>query len=137
MQVGVDYYKQFNFIRYWSTKQTTRPLSDMESVMCSAATMAVLYSENTNPNLQGKSARKTSCIACLTESGVPARLIAKYRPPVVVFCISTNEATVRQVRVSHKSNQSYAWTATMEWSCMEAGNDRTAPGARLTYPSTM
>jgi pyruvate kinase len=101
-QVGVDYYKQLNFIRYWSTKQTTCPLSDMESVMCSAATMSVLYNEETSPNAQSERLRDTACIACLTASGVPASLIAKYRPPAVVFCISTSEETVRQVRTSHK-----------------------------------
>lgn len=97
MQVGVDYYKQFNFIRYWSTKHSTQPLSHMESVLCSAATMAVLYNEDTTPFMRKKRLRNAACIVCLTETGNPARLITKYRPPSMVFVASTNVQTVRQV----------------------------------------
>lgn len=101
MQVGVDYYKQFNFIRYWSTRRMTAPLSDLESLMCSAATMAVLYNEDTSPFARKKRLRNAACIVCLSDSGAPARLIAKYRPPAMVFTASTNVQTVRQVLAAH------------------------------------
>lgn len=101
MQVGVDYYKQFNFIRYWSTKHSTQPLSHMESVMCSAATMAILYNEDTTPFMRKKRLRNAACIVCLSDTGHPARLITKYRPPSMVFVASTNLQTVRQVCVPH------------------------------------
>ena len=93
----MDYYKQFNFIRYWATHSMTAPLSDMESLMCSAATMAVLYNEDTSPFSRKRRLRNAACIVCLSESGAPARLIAKYRPPAMVFTASTNDQTVRQV----------------------------------------
>lgn len=95
--MGVDYYKQINFIRYWSTKHSTQPLSAMESLMCSAASMAVVYNEDTTPGSRKFRLRNAACIICLTESGYPAQLIAKYRPPAVIFCVSDNEQTVRQV----------------------------------------
>lgn len=101
MQVGVDHYKQFNFIRYWSTRRMTASLSDLESLMCSAASMAVLYNEDTTPFSRKKRLRNAACIVCLTDSGAPARLIAKYRPPAMVFTASTNEQTVRQVLTAH------------------------------------
>jgi hypothetical protein len=97
LKVGVDYYKQINFIRYWSTKHSTHPLSAMESLMCSAASMAVVYNEDTTPSSRKYRLRNAACIICLTESGYPAQLIAKYRPPAVIFCVSDNEQTVRQV----------------------------------------
>lgn len=65
--------------------------------MCSAATMAVLYNEDTTPFKRQKRLRNAALIVCLTESGQPARLITKYRPPSMVFVASTNEQTVRQV----------------------------------------
>eukprot|EP00892_Ulva_mutabilis_P005713 jgi/Ulvmu1/3513/UM162_0020.1 len=95
-EVGVDYYKQFNFIRYWATRRMTAPLSDAESLMCSAATMAVLYNEDTSPHARRRRLRNGACIVCLSESGAPARLIAKYRPPAMVFTASSNDQTVRQ-----------------------------------------
>lgn len=98
LQVGVDYYKQFNFIRYWATRRMTAPLGDLEALMCSAAAMAVLYNEDTSPHARRKRLRNAACIVCLSESGAPARLIAKYRPPAMVFTASTNAQTVRQVR---------------------------------------
>jgi pyruvate kinase len=99
MQVGVDYYKQFNFIRYWSTKHSSQPLSHMESMMCSAASMAVLYNEDTTPSMRHKRLKNAACIVCLTETGHPARLITKYRPPSMVFVASTNVQTLRQARL--------------------------------------
>lgn len=96
MQVGVDQSRQFNFIRYWSTEQATRPLADMESIACSAASMAILYNEDTSGKARAARLRNAACIVCLTHSGAPAALIAKYRPPAVVFCVSANEHTVRQ-----------------------------------------
>jgi pyruvate kinase len=98
MQVGVDCYKQFNFIRFWTTKHATQPLGHIESLMCSAASMAVVYNEDTSPAARSKRLSNAACIVCVTETGVPAQLIAKYRPPAIVFCVSTNEQTVRQVR---------------------------------------
>jgi pyruvate kinase len=97
VQGGVDYYKQFNFIRYWSTNHITKPLSHMESMMCSAASMAVLYNEDTTPFVRKKRLKNAACVVCLTESGDAARLVTKYRPPAMVFAASTNAQTVRQV----------------------------------------
>lgn len=94
----MDQSRQFNFIRYWSTEQATQPLSDMESIACSAASMAILYNEDTSGKARTERLRNAACIVCLTDSGTPAALVAKYRPPAAVFCVSTNEHTVRQVR---------------------------------------
>ena len=98
MQVGVDYYKQLNFIRYWSTRHARAPLSHMESLMCSTASMAVMYNEDTTPHARARRLSNAACVLVVTETGVPARLVAKYRAPTIVFCASTNEQTVRQVR---------------------------------------
>ena len=59
--------------------------------------MAVLYNEDTTPFKRSKRLRNAALIVCLTETGDPARLITKYRPPSMVFVASTNVQTVRQV----------------------------------------
>ena len=98
LQIGVDYYKQANFIRFWSSKHATEPLSQMEALMGSAATMAIVYNEDTTPQSRAKRLSNAACIVCVTESGIPARLISKYRPPAVIFCVSSNARAVRQAR---------------------------------------
>jgi pyruvate kinase len=81
----------------------TTYLSKMESTMCSAAHMAVLYNEDTTPYLRQRRLRNAACIVCVTDNGLPAHLISKYRPPAMIFVASTNETTVRQVCAPHLS----------------------------------
>eukprot|EP01065_Artemidia_motanka_P043209 TRINITY_DN5954_c0_g3_i1.p1 TRINITY_DN5954_c0_g3~~TRINITY_DN5954_c0_g3_i1.p1 ORF type:complete len:529 (+),score=204.70 TRINITY_DN5954_c0_g3_i1:74-1588(+) len=42
----------------------------------------------------------TRCIIVLTNSGRTARLIAKYRPPCPIFCVTKNPSTARQLAIT-------------------------------------
>ena len=59
--------------------------------------MAVVYNEDTSTESRSDRLRNAACIVCVTDSGVPAQLIAKYRPPALICVVSTNDQTVRQV----------------------------------------
>ncbi len=93
-EVGVDYYSQYSFIRYWTTRGGTRAIPSAELVLASAASMAVGYHEDTTPEiLRPKMAKGhlETLIVCLTKDGSAANLVAKYRPPCPVVVLSTEE----------------------------------------------
>jgi len=50
----------------------------------------------------------TRCIIVLTNSGRTARLIAKYRPPCPVFCVTKNASTARQLSIT-RGCFSFVW----------------------------
>lgn len=99
-EVGVDYYSQFNFIRYWSTLGSTQAVCAMESAMSTAAGMAVLFQQQSTEETHMLRLQDTACIVCVTETGAPAKLISKYRPPGAVFVASTNDTVLRQANAS-------------------------------------
>jgi pyruvate kinase len=97
-ETGIDFASQLSFIRYWVTRGGTHELSLPESVLVSAASMAVGYHEDTTPEMLRRKAAKphlTSLIVCMSEAGAAARLISKYRPPCPVVVLSTSEQLLR------------------------------------------
>lgn len=48
------------------------------------------------------------CIIVLTNSGRTARLIAKYRPPCPIFCVTKSDQTARQLSITRHCF-SYVW----------------------------
>ena len=97
VQVGVDYYKQACFIRYWATQHLQSKLPCLESLACSATMMAVMSNQDSSPDARSQPLRNAACVVVLTESGAPVYLCAKYRPPALILCVSTDRQTVRQV----------------------------------------
>mmetsp|Transcript_55601 Transcript_55601/g.97432 ORF Transcript_55601/g.97432 Transcript_55601/m.97432 type:complete len:502 (-) Transcript_55601:187-1692(-) len=79
----VDYDTQFDFIRQKSLARGV-PLSPTESLASSAV----------------KTARELACplIVVLTENGLSARLVAKYRTPVPVLVVTAEAAVARQTQ---------------------------------------
>ena len=79
----VDYDTQFDFIRQKSLDRGV-PLSPTESLASSAV----------------KTARELACplIVVLTETGLSARLVAKYRTPVPVLVVTAEAAVARQTQ---------------------------------------
>ncbi|EFJ51783.1 hypothetical protein VOLCADRAFT_120419 [Volvox carteri f. nagariensis] len=110
-EVGVDYYSQYSFIRYWATKGNELAMEPAECMLSSAASMAVGFTEDTTPEPSAISltilafrrvARSTAVtlVVVLTENGRAANLISKYRPPCLVVVASTNAQVLRQASVS-------------------------------------
>ncbi|PNW83558.1 hypothetical protein CHLRE_05g234700v5 [Chlamydomonas reinhardtii] len=101
-EVGVDYYSQYSFIRYWATKGNEIAMTPDECMMSSVASMAVGFTEDTTPEAFRRVARNNTLtiIVVLTADGRAANLVSKYRPPCLVVVASTNEQVLRQAAVS-------------------------------------
>ncbi|GLC61308.1 hypothetical protein PLESTB_001741900 [Pleodorina starrii] len=101
-EVGVDYYSQYSFIRYWATKGNERAMEPDECMLSSAASMAVGFSEDTTPEAFKRASRVSAVtlIVVITESGRAANLVSKYRPPCLVIVASANAQVLRQASVS-------------------------------------
>ena len=71
-ETGVDYYSQFNFIRYWATKGNVVAMQTAEAILSSAVSMAIGFHEDTTPEvLKSKTGRRDALnfIACVTKTG--------------------------------------------------------------------
>ncbi|GLI64206.1 hypothetical protein VaNZ11_007398 [Volvox africanus] len=101
-EVGVDYYSQYSFIRYWATKGNELAMEPDECMLSSAAFMAVGFTEDTTPEAFKRVAKSltVTLIVVLTENGRAANLISKYRPPCLVVVASNNAQVLRQASVS-------------------------------------
>eukprot|EP00798_Chlamydomonas_sp_ICE-L_P024511 gene24511-10113_t len=86
------------FIRYWATKGSAEPMAQAESILSSAASMAVGFNEDTTPEVLRKKSKKDidSVICCVTKTGSAAALIGKYRPPCPILVVSDEEQVLRQ-----------------------------------------
>jgi pyruvate kinase len=92
-ELGIDYYEQMNFVRYWSLKQGL--LDKLQSMYFAVAKTAEEYGEDKNGDGLIDS-DEGALIVAFTETGVAADLLSKYRPPCPIFVASTNEAVLRQ-----------------------------------------
>ncbi|KAF5842973.1 pyruvate kinase [Dunaliella salina] len=102
-EIGVDYYSQLSFIRYWATKYSPSAMSSSECILSSTASMAVGFHEDDTPELlrlKRAKQNRSLLIVCLTNTGEAAAKIAKYRPPCPVVVVSTEESVLRGCSVS-------------------------------------
>jgi len=102
-EIGVDYYSQLSFIRYWATKYCSSAMSSSECILSSTASMAVGFHEDDTPELlrlKRAKQNRSLLIVCLTNTGEAAAKISKYRPPCPVVVVSTEEFVLRRCSVS-------------------------------------
>jgi pyruvate kinase len=92
-ELGIDYYEQMNFVRYWSLKQGL--LDQLQSMFFAVAKTAEEYGEDKNGDGLVDS-DEGALIVVFTETGVAADLLSKYRPPCPIFVASSNETVLRQ-----------------------------------------
>lgn len=103
-ETGVDYYSQFNFIRYWATKGNVLVTSPLESMLSSAASMSVNFYEDSTPEvMKSKSTGKENnhFIACVTKTGLAANVVSKYRPPCCIVVASDDDRVLRQTAIAY------------------------------------
>eukprot|EP00966_Prymnesium_polylepis_P074256 1723337-Prymnesium_polylepis.1 len=81
METSISYYSQYNYIR----NQTPKPMPDLEAVTSSAVKAVI--------DMQA------CVIVVFTNHITPAQLLAKYRPPVPIMVITTNQRVAEQTNV--------------------------------------
>eukprot|EP00854_Cymbomonas_tetramitiformis_P018552 gene18553-22149_t len=92
-ELGLDSYAQMQFTRYWNF--ANRGMGVLESSLFAAAKAAVEYAQDKNGD-GVIDASEGALILVLTETGLAADLVSKYRPPCAVFVASPVDAVLRQ-----------------------------------------
>ena len=103
-ETGVDYYSQFNFIRYWASKGNALTTTPLESMLSSAASMSVSFYEDTTPEVmkaKGNGRENNHLIACVSKTGLAANMVSKYRPPCCIVVASDDERVLRQTAIAY------------------------------------
>ena len=89
-ELGIDYWQQYNFLHRGNAGSHT--ITTLEASLANVALSAVEFSADKDGD-GVISAEETVPIVVLTEDGIAADLISKYRPPSAVF-VATNSQRV-------------------------------------------
>ncbi|XRB20845.1 pyruvate kinase [Pseudoscourfieldia marina] len=94
-ELGVDYDTQYQFLRYQiAGPGSTSTSSAHEALLSSVARMTVDYSQDEDGD-GVIDAKEGAIVVVLSESGVAANLVTKYRPACPVFVVSTSDEVLR------------------------------------------
>lgn len=88
--------------RYWATHGNERAMPPNESMLSSAASMAVNFTEDTTPEQLKKPTRNrpVPLIAVLTSKGTASGMVSKYRPPCPIIVASPDDQVLRQAGIT-------------------------------------
>ena len=94
-ELGIDYWDQYNFLH--RANAGTHTITTLEASLGNVALSAVEYSADENGD-GVVDAEEGTAIVVLTEDGVAADLITKYRPPCPVFVCTNSVAVMKHTK---------------------------------------